>query len=89
MKYLISMLGLGVLLVFVTSAAESSLRNSLTNSSDIIEGGNNLQKNASCLVLCNYCGCDGSFVGDNCVCDCGIDGEERKFRGAFDQGRED
>ncbi|XP_062540985.1 uncharacterized protein LOC134209020 [Armigeres subalbatus] len=76
MKYLISMLGLGLLLVFVTSLAESSLRNSLANSTDFIDGGNGLQKNASCLMLCNYCGCDGSFVGDDCVCDCGIDGEE-------------
>ncbi|XP_019525197.3 uncharacterized protein LOC109397322 [Aedes albopictus] len=79
MKYLISMLGLGLLLVFVTSVAESSLRNSLANSTDLIGGGggaNTLQKNDSCLILCNYCGCDGSFVGDDCVCDCGIDGEE-------------
>lgn len=89
MKYLVSMLGFGLLLVFVSSLAESSLRSSLTNfganaTNDVDDAGNGLQKNASCLILCNYCGCDGSFVGDDCVCDCGIDGEERKFsrRGA-------
>lgn len=79
MKYLVSILGLGLLLVFVTSLVESSLANYGANATIDDEGGNGLQKNASCLILCNYCGCDGSFEGDDCICDCGIDGEERKF----------
>ncbi|KAL9699750.1 hypothetical protein quinque_003191 [Culex quinquefasciatus] len=76
MKYLASLLVLGLFVVFTASLAESNLRESLVRELNSTIGGNDLQKNVSCLVLCDYCGCDGSFAGDECICDCINDGDK-------------
>ncbi|XP_055537538.1 uncharacterized protein LOC129725570 [Wyeomyia smithii] len=75
MKLLVSALGAALLVIGYTDSQGSTLQESILKQLDEIET-NDLRKNESCLLLCDYCGCDGIFAGEDCICDCAADDDK-------------